>query len=171
MHVIKSHWVESQGGPLICASIACARDWKGVNGSSIRAQRSDYERACDCPDYLQPIKCASEEALVLGDEPLRSTLRSDSHGVLIARWIAAKSLEAAECALITVPLNLPQLESPVHFQIEDSSLVLFDAAIAQPAPVGGVHVAPGRYRVETGHHFKTDEFDFVIHRLWLDSPH
>src|SRR3954470_17851595 len=100
-------WVNSGGGPLICAPPSAAAKWRGSRCTSIRNARSDYARACDVLDYLGVIPCGVLDVLVLGDEPLPSAFGVAGGELVIVRWVACISAEQANDAIAMLPSQLP----------------------------------------------------------------
>ena len=160
-------WIDTAGGPLICAAYPVGLSWGGTNASSIGEGRSDYARACEVMDYVGVIRCASSRVLVLGDEPLQTTLVSLADGIAIVRWVSCESEGDAEVALTAIPAALPQLEAPKSILIEAARLVLFDAAYSLDAAVGSMEteLPLGLYEVSTEKFASPGVFEFLVHRM------
>lgn len=161
------NWVNSQGGPLICAVPSAGANWRGTNGSSIGDARTDYARACDVFDYLGVIPCGSLEVLVLGDEPLQSAFTVTGDEVAIVRWVSCMSNERAAEVIDSLPSQLLVIGEAVQFSVHEPHLFLFDAALDKPSVVEShcVAVEPGRYTVTTESHKRDQEFEFLVHRF------
>ncbi|KAA3654431.1 MAG: hypothetical protein DWQ11_04535 [Proteobacteria bacterium] len=164
---MKLDWINSAGGPLVCASYVTAEAWQGVAGSSIGDVRSDYDRACEQFDYVGVVRCDSSEVLILGDEPMQSAFFLSSEKVFIARWVACESKEAAAIALATLPANLPSIEEATLFRLDSLGLVMFDAAeyTTSSACSSHINLPPGTYAVSTKEYKHQGRFHFLVHEL------
>lgn len=160
-------WIDSAGGPLLCASRSAAKQWRGTQASSIGATESDYARACQAVTYLSIIACGSENALVLGDEPMQSAFVTSPEGLLIVRWVSCESYDVASSALRALPSLLPSVESPVRFKVCDAGLLMFDSAADGSAGLTSVEtgIESGDVLVTTEKYVSRGQFDFVVHRF------
>ena len=163
-------WVNSGGGPLICAEADIAAHWMGVDGLSMHGvpQRNDYARACSTRQYLETMACDAGYVLVLGDEPLQSSFfRTSSGDPAIARWGYAQSGESVERFLTEVGIG-SDLASAIPFDVRRGPLVLFDSALRGTdalARCPKANVQPGSYRVTTEKWQLEKRFNFIVHRL------
>ncbi len=166
-------WINSAGGPLMCASPAVGRMWRGTHGSSVGGAESDYERACDQVDYVSAIACGSAQVLVLGDEPLQSAFVVKSEGVLVVRWVSCVSSERAASAIAQLPSALPVIEEPTKFRLDDRGLIMFDPALdsIDPAVCASVDLKPGVFTVTTEKYKSEGAYEFLVHRLLRDQHH
>lgn len=166
-------WFNSAGGPLVCASPAAGKAWRGTQGSSVGEARSDYERACDQLDYVGAIACGPSQVLVLGDEPLQSAFVVKDEGVLVLRWVSCVSSECAANAIAQLPSALPSIEEPTKFYLDDRGLIMFDAALGSidPAACAGVDLKPGVFTVTTEKYKSEEAYEFLVHRLLRDREH
>ena len=164
-----SGWVNSFGGPLICATPLAARRWRGVHGSSIGSAHTDYDRACQVFDYAGMVPCESSFVLVLGDEPMQSAFAYIRDEVVIVRWMSCVSVARANEVVAALPEELPAIGDPVQFVVNEARLTLFDAAIDVPHAMGsepfGIDVAPGLYSVTVENYKQEQEFSFIVHRF------
>lgn len=164
-------WVNSGGGPLICAEEHISAQWMGVSGLSTSGtpHRNDYERACSTREYLEAMTCAAGHVLVLGDEPLQSSFFSTETGDLaIARWVSAQSPEGVEKFLSGPVADGSDLAPAILFDVTQGRLVLFDSALRGSDALAGcpkADVQPGLYRVTTEKWQLERKFNFVVHRL------
>jgi immunity protein 21 of polymorphic toxin system len=163
-------WINSRGGPLICAETHIAAQWMGIRGLSAvnRVAKSDYERACAAIEYLQPIPCGTEKVLVLGDEPLQSTFLTEQDGQqVIARWVYAQSHQLAEAALAKDGAEAFEISPRVKFRVNGGIVVLFDAALPGSEATQAVrsNIEPGRYEVTTEKLEINRVYSFLIHRF------
>lgn len=163
-------WVNTKGGPLVCASLVAAKSWRGTHASSIGGAISDYERACDQTNYVGAIACASSQVLVLGDEPFQSAFVMKDECVLVVRWVSCISRERAEDAIAQLPSELPFIEKPTKFILDNVGLVLFDAALdgIDPAICARISMEPGSFSVTTQKYNSDRVYEFIVHRLIRD---
>jgi hypothetical protein len=161
------NWVNSEGGPLICAAPSAGASWRGNNASSTGDTTTDYARACDVLDYLGVIPCGPWEVLVLGDEPLQSAFTVTDGEVVIVRWVSCVSNERAAEVIAALPSQLPVIGEAVQLSVHEPHLFLFDAALDKPSVIEPhcVAVEPGRYTVTTESHKSDQEFEFLVHRF------
>lgn len=156
-------WIESNGGPLIALPASALDDW----GGSTQSSSSDYERACAIDDYLGILQVGSSQALVLGDEPLRTTWIDEPGGGLLARWVFASSDSAAAERLASIPSDL-DWTSAVEWTVDATPVVLFDSAepgVERLSPRLTLPLAVKRYRVETTRYEPDNETQFLLHRI------
>jgi hypothetical protein len=160
-------WINSAGGPLLCASHAVGKAWRGMRGSSVGEVRSDYERACDQMDYVGAVACGSSQVLVLGDEPLQSTFIVKDGCVLVVRWVACESSERAVSAIAQLPSILPTIEDPKSFRLDDFGLIMFDSALdgGNSSTHASVDLQPGVYAVTTELYKSERVYEFLVHRF------
>ena len=170
---MKLKWINSTGGPLVCASSVAGGIWRGTRGSSIGGPESDYERACDQVDFVSVIACGSAQVVVLGDEPLQSAFVVKSEGVIVVRWVSCVSSAHAASAIAKLPSVLPAIEEPTKFRLDDRGLIMFDAAAdcIDPAVVSNVDVKPGMFTATTEKYKSEGCYEFLVHRFIRDQGH
>ena len=162
-------WINSAGGPLVCASPATGRIWRGVHGSSVKSLETDYERACGQMDYVGIIPCGPSQVLILGDEPLQSAFAGTDEGVIIVRWVSCTSNEHATEAIAQLPVKLPTIEEPKTFYLNDSGLLMFDAALSSiDTAITKTEINPGIFKVTAEIYKKAGVYEFLVHRLLRD---
>lgn len=122
-------WLNSTGGPLICAEETIAKHWMGIDGNSAPDEPgNDYSRACQATEYLTLLNCNAGFVVVLGDEPLQSAFaRLEDGSLAIIRWAYSK-LAAVENISSELLINLQALSPPVSFKVMHGPLILFDSA-------------------------------------------
>jgi hypothetical protein len=168
---LNMNWVNSRGGPLICAEEHVAVQWMGVDGLSASgaSQRNDYERACGTRQYLQAITCAAGFVLVLGDEPLQSSFfRADGGELAIARWVYAPPHDDVETYLTAPAAGNGDLAPAIPFNVTQGPLLLFDSALPGTEVLEQclkANVRSGSYRVTTEKRQLSRKFSFIVHRL------
>jgi hypothetical protein len=114
-------WIESTGGPLVVVPQSLRSEWKGVAGG-------DYEEACGVDDYLGILHRAWGVALVLGDEPFRTTVIQRAEGPAIARWIYAPDADRVLEFALHVELNERSPLETIQVQLVDDAYVIIDSA-------------------------------------------
>lgn len=166
-------WINSAGGPLVCASPVVGREWRGTQGSSVGEACSDYERACGQLDYVDAIACGLSQVLVLGDEPLQSALLAMDEGVFVVRWISCKSSECAASVIAQLPSALPSIEAPTKFRLDERGLIMFDAALGgiDPASCASVDLKPGMFTITTEKYKTEGVYEFLVHRFLRDEEY
>lgn len=163
-------WLNTAGGPLVLLG---AGSWAGTTGSGVSSSCSDYDLACQTPGYCGRVEPLPDTCLVLGDEPLQSTLIAGNGAPVIVRWVACQDAETAEAALRALPFACPAVETPHLLEVSSQAVRLIDAATddSDGAGVGlSAPVAPGVYSVTTEKYVQEGRFEFLIHRLGLRGP-
>jgi hypothetical protein len=123
-------WIESGGGPLILIDSELASEWGGISGNYGSPESiSDYERACAVDDYLGVVDLRRGTALVLGDEPMRTSIVTvEPNDVLVVRWVWApnerKIVESLPMALVSDDW----VETDCKLTHSSESFVIFDSA-------------------------------------------
>ena len=178
--------VNSGGGPLIVVSVEIAHHWRGDGGlglpngdlsmvwETVRKQ-TDYGRACGIADYLGVLEVGPGECLVLGDEPMLTTILPTNGGVLIVRWMYAESEEEVLRSVRFVPEDAWEA-TPHQVNVGSGALILFDSAYpgddlpttcADGANVPWMKVAVpmGIYEVHTADYQPNDSTRLILHRM------
>jgi hypothetical protein len=165
------NWVNSGGGPLICAERCVAVQWLGIAGNSASgaSQKNDYERACSARQYLEAVTCAAGFVLVLGDEPLQSSFfRTDGGELAIARWVYAQLHGDVE-SFLTAPAAENREQAPATpFNVTQGPLLLFDSALRGTdvlVKCPKADLRPCSYRVTTEAWQLGRKFSFIVHRF------
>ena len=163
-----NNWIYTDGAPFICATPSTRKLWRGVQGTSVGASESDYDRVCEATGYLSTLACGPFQVLALGDEPAQATFLLTPNGPIIARWIACDSMELADAVLARIPGTLPHLQPPVRFQLNEPEMWMFDssfdgasassAELTLGVPLGNFDVTTESYREGTA-------FEFWLHRF------
>lgn len=137
----KRIWVNSHGGPLIALEARLLPSWRGIDDG-------DYERACAIQGWFGTLPVADGAALVLGDEPLMTTVVLRPDGLLFVRWHAAEDVDPVDRLLDDLACSaFTTTEHPTQsIAFADSSVVLFDStetgasqsvfALAPPRAIG-----------------------------------
>lgn len=167
---MNSSWVYSLGGPLILIPQSACQYWNGI-GRNYPEDKGDYGRACAVDDFIGLIDVGPARALVLGDDPARTTYLPD-HGLLL-REIAGDydDDEVREAAVRLLPDV--SWRSRLSWEITEP-LVLFDSVydyahvIAAGEEQIHVDLAPGRYIVEAGYLEIPDTAYLILVRLTRD---
>jgi hypothetical protein len=131
-------WIESSGGPFLLLPENAVAEWSGYHG--------DYDRAVEAEDQGPAVELTVGDwsAVVIGDEPLRTTVLECSQ--LIVRWLYAPS----ESVLMegVSGLDLSEVVWKLGpFMDSDGEVLLFDAASPGDEIEADVSIA---FRVPTG---------------------
>lgn len=118
-----SKWLSSSGGPLIVMDESRANLWGGFEG-----QPSDYEIACQSGNYAEKLIMHNAEILVLGDEPLQTSIAKSENLILILRWKWAEDKADIYEAINEIDLDLISSIESIDIQWGETRLVVFDAA-------------------------------------------
>lgn len=167
-------WIESDGGPLICIERESMSLWGGIDALTVPSEgvKNDYERTGDCLNYIETIALSEGSALILGGEPLRTTIwRIASGRILIARPVYADAkvdleemLRGFETLGFSDPIETVEIEwkSPV--------IDIFDSAwpgAYRDKDLLSIDVEPGTYRVLTQELKPDEENFFIMHAMDL----
>jgi Immunity protein 21 len=164
---MKTQWLNTTGGPIICAGAETARKWLGISGSSIQQTQNDYTRACSIVDYLDIIQCDNKSVAVLGDEPLQSKFFKIKNQLLIARWVSCQSHELAEKVLSSVPDQLPEMEKSKFIELNEPTLFMFDSSLNMNFESAFLQASldAGYYSITVEKFSVRASFEFLIHRF------
>ena len=179
-------WIDSEGGPLILLSDKSYKLWSGIlNRSSyldnkiedaddfLNADETDYGKACLVQDYLGVINIGDDLALVLGDEPLSTTIfHSIDNTVVIARWCYGENEDWVDNHLKTIKLNsIDNWEFALMFGLSSDKQYLFDSACSASMLKEGinecltVNIKQGVYQISTSIYEPDDKTKFIIHKF------
>lgn len=147
-------WVRSAGGPFLVAPESELGHWGGVADDDDMdgpvETWGDYGRACSVERSIGLVTIGSQQALVLADEPARTTYLPAER--MFVRWVAADSEEelvAAARRALREHITWDPDEDLV-WEVREPVL-LFDSAWAgtEIEVDNKLHIAldPGRYRV------------------------
>lgn len=161
-------WIESKGGPLFLGGLSVLRFWKGNQLSVGSSLPTDYQRACGISDEIGVIKVVSADALVLGDEPDRTTIvEMPSSNILLVRWRWAESEKSLLSAVRSISLEETSFRDEGVFSAKSEEYLLFDAACdgEQIDKSLGVFLKEGTYSLGTAD-FRPDKHTCaLLHRL------
>ena len=159
------HWIESAGGPLVLVAEGSLESWMGADGPD--GGETHYERACAVDDYVGLVPLDGGPAIVLGDEPLRTSWRATDSGGMLVRWIAAPGEQEIESALATLPEGLPW-ENVLDFDHPGGAFLLFDAALPGeelPDDHLRAELPAGRWTLGLSAYHPSDDVALLLHRL------
>jgi Immunity protein 21 len=153
-------WIETTGGPLVVLPHNQLENWNGIEG--------DYQRACEIDGYLGLIEVGGTIGVVLGDEPMRTTISNDNNSTAyIIRWCFAPN----EKIVLEEIHRIGDFKFPKsnEFMPIDSSLVVFDSSlVGNKIPDSdklSIDLIPGKYEVSTCLHKPDSTMFLVVHRL------
>ena len=156
-------WLETEGGPFIFAEDEHKCYWKGV-------EENDFEEACDVEGYLGEIQKQNGQFLVLGDEPLRTSMFSSSSiGFCFVRWEWADSEELVEVLMNNFdPLICEKLEEDYVATFRGGMYSLFDSVNAGCAAESiQTKLQKGRYCISTYKYEPDDRTSLIVHQFLL----
>jgi len=123
----KHVWISESGpGPLVVVRKTLLDSWRGVNAPA--GESSDYGRACTV-DELGCVDIKGGVALVLGDDPLRTTWIPKPQGGMFVRWVTADD-EAAAIAATDTGADATWTPTGCTFTTAGGAHVLFAASAA-----------------------------------------
>ena len=104
-------------------------DWHGNELPKARVGLTDYARACAVTDEIGVISIGMSQALVLGDEPDRTSLIvHSSYDLMICRWRWADSEASLLAALGSEGLRQLPFTPKGRFEALEDQYHLFDSA-------------------------------------------
>jgi hypothetical protein len=182
----KLKWIASAGGPLILISEKSYNLWSGIlkrssyldnqienNNDFLNAEETDYGKACLVQDYLGIVNVGNDTALVLGDEPLLTTvfLSVDSR-VVIARWYYGEDEESVDSYLKTIDLNsIDNWEFSLTLKLSCSKQYLVDSACSASMLDKGnndylsLNIKQGHYKIWTSIFEPDDKTKLILHKF------
>ena len=126
---IGHEWIESGGGPLLFAPQRVLADWHGNRQLKDRVGLTDCARACAVKDEVGVIQIGATQALVLGDEPDRTSLIVySSSDLMICRWRWADSEASLLESLDTAGVRQLPFTQKGSFDALSDQYHLFDSA-------------------------------------------
>jgi hypothetical protein len=186
-------WVSTGGGPLIVIPVEIAHHWWGVSNSwpdtgyllknweAIR-WHTDYGRACGVDDYLGVLEVGPGRCLVLGDEPMQTTVLPFEGGWLIIRWVHAECEEDVVRAIQSIPENIWKA-TPHRIHGGNDGLLVFDSAfpgydlpstsVEGTVPWLKLPIPSGTYEIDIADYEPNQHTRLILHRLrpaQSDSP-
>ncbi len=183
----KLKWIESAGGPLILISDKCYSLWSGILKRSsyldnktedaddfLNADKADYGKACLVQDYLGIVNIGNDTALVLGDEPLLTTVfHSIDNRVVIARWFYGENEALVDKYLKAIDLNsIANWKFASTLKLSSDRQFLFDSACsASMLPEKennkwlSLNIKQGDYKIWTSIYEPDDKTKLIIHKF------
>jgi hypothetical protein len=151
---MKQVWVSERGpGPLVVVRKVLLDFWSGADAPS--GERSDYGRACAIGE-IGCVEIKGGTALVLGDEPLRTTWLPRPQGGMFVRWIAADD-EASALGATDMGADATWSPTGCTFTTAGGAHVLFAASV------------PGRNAKEDSLTFDLREGDYDVSSAVLEQ--
>jgi hypothetical protein len=165
-------WIESEGGPLLLAPKSKIGDWLGSLSANSASGPTDYERACAVQDEIGLIPIGNDQqAIVLGDEPDRTTLLARTiDELLIIRWRWAESEKSLLSALSSaLGLDAMSFNTKGTFTAQAEEYLLFDSAYSGAEITRNltVELQAGTYSLETVLFNPSKNTCALIHRMRL----
>ncbi|WP_276483450.1 Imm21 family immunity protein [Paraflavitalea pollutisoli] len=177
-------WIESGGGPLVLMDENSVKGWSGVLDSRayadnkledaadfMDAEQADYGKACLVEDMLGLVDVDDNQALVLNDDALPTTVLPPIDSVtVIARAVSGESFAKVEAYLKQLPLaSITDWQEFGIFRVVDEYLVLFDAAayaiILREPDYLAINMPVGSYFVSTAMYEPDEQTQVLLHKL------
>jgi hypothetical protein len=184
-------WIESAGGPLVIISDDAINLWSGIYKREsylldkiedaydfMDSTETDYGKSCLVDDYLGLVEVGKENGIVLGDEPMPTTIFNSSdneiniarfcyYGIKDSEHYADKLLSDLDLALID------NWEYKLTVTFNSEKLFLFDSAVdgkglykrQENTDFLLSHLTPGQYKVFTSVYEPDKEIKLILHRL------
>lgn len=148
--VMPHSWVHSAGGPFLVAPESELGHWGGVEDMDGPMQTwGDYGRACAVQGYIGLVAVGSQQALVLGDQPARTTYLP-AERVFLRGAHTGSDEEIATMARRVLPEIVWDADEDLRWDVREA-VVLFDSAWAgteiEPGNHLRIELEPGGYRV------------------------
>lgn len=148
--VMRYTWVHSTGGPFLVAPVSELGRWGGVEDTDGPVETwGDYGRACSVEGYIGLVPVGTQQALVLGDRPARTTYLP-AERVFLRGAPAGPDEELITTARHVLSEIVWDADEDLAWDVRES-VVLFDSAWAGPDIEPDNHLRidlePGRYRV------------------------
>lgn len=168
-------WIESTGGPLILIPKRIAHQWTGVCGSDTESPStidttSDYDRACQVPEYIGTVPVGDTCGVVFGDEPLRTTWIAADYGGLVIRWYFAESEDDILKGVADCPEDVFD-DVLIEFESSGDECILFDSSCDGTSVVELredcliLDLKGCRYSILTGVYNHDDKTSVLIHKF------
>ncbi|WP_091077874.1 Imm21 family immunity protein [Nonomuraea wenchangensis] len=158
-------WAESSGGPLVLVAGKALNEWTGADGD-------DYELACAAEDLALIPFGTDEMALVLWEEPARTTYLQRPR--IFVQWVHADP--GCDVERVVSELGDVAWEQGPAMDV-GGPMVLLDAAVpgaevqvnqardTMDAQAISVEIEPGRYRLDSGEIRLDERTCFRCYRL------
>jgi len=140
-------------------------EWYGDEVKS-NSMHSDYERACAVKDFTGLIEVGDGLAIVLGDEPLQTTVYMINGSPVIIRWIWAEDDTTVENYVANLAIDQLSIETVIlNFRNFESNLILFDSCIPgnEAADILDFSLQPGEYSISTAFYEPDNETRCLVH--------
>jgi hypothetical protein len=179
-------WIDSTGGPLVLISDKNYERWSGILKrisyldnkieeavNFLDADETDYGKACLINDYLGIVEVGNDIALILGDEPMMTTVFYSVNGkVLIARWCYGEDKELVDNILKDIDLNsIENWEFELQFNLSSNRQYLFDSACSSSmlaSEIDGylqLDIRQGQYAIWTSIYEAIDNTKLILHKF------
>jgi Immunity protein 21 len=180
-------WIESNGGSLVIVPEKTVKYWSGINkkdahlngqaeetNNFLDPSETDYGKACSVDGYIGLITFLQENIIVLGDEPLPTTISSSRSELLIARIYYCINEDVANTSLFEFDINsINNWDLEAVVMLNSKNYLLFDSATdgnqitdrINDNNVFNVNLTRGKYKIMTGLYEPNNELKFLIHRF------
>jgi hypothetical protein len=184
-------WINSAGGPLILISEKSYKKWSGTFSRELYLQNefieaknllspeeSDYGKACSIPDFIGTVDLIGETAIILGDEPLSTTVFESlgSNLIVIARCYYTNDEQLDEKKLKSIDLNTVGDWTLDHrVTIHSEAHLLFDSAFSgylvdyDNIEHMLVSLAKGDCAIWSAEYSPSEESKYLLHKFEVTS--
>jgi hypothetical protein len=185
-------WIDSAGGPLVLISDKSFKLWSGIFKRSsylknkfeeaddfMNAHEADYGKACEIQDYLGVIDIGNDFALVLGDEPMLTTvLSTKDKKVIVARLAYADDKNFVDEKLRELAASkINDWQLSVTFDLSSDKQFLFDSAADATMlekeegtySYLSLNILQGQYSIWTSTYNPDDKTKLIIHKFELKN--
>jgi hypothetical protein len=160
---ITLRWINSGGGPLLLLEKSLLPYWGGAYTSN---GDTDYDRACAIEGYIGLIEVGDGNAIVLGDEPLQTSLLRlpNEEGLMVIRWEFAPDEFAVLNALGHEGVRQ---QADISVSFKGGPLVLFDSAYSGLEIEDSLETTlrPGSYQLDTMRLQPNKQTSLILHRI------
>lgn len=178
-------WITSEGGPLLLLNEGNLDKWGGIDelitgpaahkSYSPFGRPTDYDRACSVEGFIGSIAIGTEQGIVFGDEPMRTTSVpcQTECGVTIIRWVFGESENEFLKCTVDIPETLFRLDGA--FAIRGPTLLLFDSALSGKnvktscSEFLTIELESSVYDAKTAIYQPDERTSMVVHRLIRSS--
>ena len=183
-------WIDSAGGSLVLISDNVVKSWSGVLNRSaylnellvdsddfLNPFEADYGKACSIHDYVGIADIENNSALVLGDEPMLTTIfYSTDSKVGIARWYYAPDNSDGLIDQLLLRLDMDSIDNwefDLDINLNSETQYLFDSAWdGRRLDIDKIndsflltHLKSGQYKVFTAVYEPNTETKLFLHKI------
>lgn len=180
----KIKWIDTNG-PLVLIAEKSYKLWSGIlkrneyleNNLELAddfmdGKQADYGKACEISEYLGTVELGTDFALVLGDEPMPTTvIKTKDNNTVIIRILFAENEDVIENIIANLQLTeILDWQSSVIFDLSSNEQFLFDSTlcyhdIMENKNYLNLNIIKGKYRIWTSTYLPNNYSKFIIHKF------